>query len=284
MIQDVGRIGFIEVGVSNSGAWDHTGYQLATGLVGQDNAPCFEILLGKFEITCNHRILFAVVGHARVEISDNKAASATAMYLNPGETLSLTPDGTGPVYLAVAGLMISKTLSSASTDTLSGLGPKPVQSGDTFEVDAQTGSDELVGSFLQPRPKQGPTFHYIPGPNQLEISGNYEVRTVSRTGIRLSNASSTGHGILASFPVLPGSIQLTPSGKPVILGPDAGTTGGYPVAGVIIRAEQDYLSHLIPGSQIRLEPITPQQAKTKLQLLEKYLTHAVIRPSNMGAW
>ena len=45
-----------------------------------------------------------------------------------------------------------------------------------------------------------------------------------------------GAGGLPSFPVVPGSVQVTPSGELVVLGPDAGVTGGYPVVGVLFTA------------------------------------------------
>jgi allophanate hydrolase subunit 2 len=57
---------------------------------------------------------------------------------------------------------------------------------------------------------------------------------------------------LPSFPVVPGSVQLTPSSELVVLGPDAGVTGGYPVLGVVRSQSLDALAQCRPGSGVRL--------------------------------
>jgi allophanate hydrolase subunit 2 len=75
-----------------------------------------------------------------------------------------------------------------------------------------------------------------------------------RIGVRLegtgAGAGVRGAGELASFPVVPGSVQLTPSGELVVLGPDAGVTGGYPVLGVVPRAGLDALAQARPGTAV----------------------------------
>ncbi len=49
-----------------------------------------------------------------------------------------------------------------------------------------------------------------------------------------------------------GAIQLPPDGRPIILGPDHQTTGGYTVVGVVISADLPILGQLRPGSPVRL--------------------------------
>lgn len=56
---------------------------------------------------------------------------------------------------------------------------------------------------------------------------------------------------LASEPVVRGSIQVTTSGRPVILGPDHPVTGGYPVVAVVIDADLDVLAQVRPGDTVR---------------------------------
>lgn len=57
-----------------------------------------------------------------------------------------------------------------------------------------------------------------------------------------------------SFGVVPGAIQLTPSGQPIVLMPDGGVTGGYPVLAVVISADLPALGQLVPGAPLRLSP------------------------------
>jgi antagonist of KipI len=66
---------------------------------------------------------------------------------------------------------------------------------------------------------------------------------------------------LTSFGVPRGAIQLPPGGTPVVLGADHQTTGGYPVLGVLARVDWPPLAQLRPGSKVRLEPVTLEEAR-----------------------
>ena len=78
----------------------------------------------------------------------------------------------------------------------------------------------------------------------------------NRQGIRLQPGEGTTGGVfdcppMISSPVLPGTIQLTPSG-PIVLGPDAQTVGGYPRVGIIYeRALANLYQHRL-GGRVRL--------------------------------
>ncbi len=67
---------------------------------------------------------------------------------------------------------------------------------------------------------------------------------------------------LPSEPTLPGAVQVPPDGQPIVLGPDAPVTGGYPVVGVLADADLDVLAQLRPGTLLRLvsAPIGPRSA------------------------
>jgi 5-oxoprolinase (ATP-hydrolysing) subunit C len=62
--------------------------------------------------------------------------------------------------------------------------------------------------------------------------------------------------------VLPGVIQLPPSGLPLILSTDAQTIGGYPIVGAVIAADLRWMAQLQPGSTVRLQPVSLAQART----------------------
>ena len=48
-----------------------------------------------------------------------------------------------------------------------------------------------------------------------------------------------------------GAIQLTPSGQPLVLMPDGGVTGGYPVLAIVASSDRTLLGQLVPGAEIR---------------------------------
>jgi allophanate hydrolase subunit 2 len=49
-----------------------------------------------------------------------------------------------------------------------------------------------------------------------------------------------------------GAIQVPPDGRPIILGVDHQTTGGYRVIGVVVSADLPILGQLRPGVAVRL--------------------------------
>ncbi len=48
-----------------------------------------------------------------------------------------------------------------------------------------------------------------------------------------------------------GSVQVPPSGRPVLFLADHPVTGGYPVAAVLTDAAIDLAAQLVPGTEIR---------------------------------
>jgi antagonist of KipI len=68
-------------------------------------------------------------------------------------------------------------------------------------------------------------------------------------------------GELTSFGVVRGAIQLPPGGAPVVLGADHQTTGGYPLLGVVARADWPVLAQLRPGRKVKLQSVTLAEAR-----------------------
>ena len=70
---------------------------------------------------------------------------------------------------------------------------------------------------------------------------------------------------LASHGVLPGVVQVPPSGQPIVLLADAQTTGGYPKIGVVIRADLWKLAQLRLGGTLRFIPCGLDEARDALR-------------------
>ncbi|NBY43356.1 MAG: hypothetical protein EBQ61_00980 [Micrococcales bacterium] len=282
LIEDQGRYGFREMGISRSGAFDQVSFRLANLLLGTKNEPAFEIIQGRFELETSSNAVVAIVGNAKVYVDSNIVSVNTSFQLLAKQRLLIEPIDSSPTYLVVAGIQVTKVLGSASRDTLSSLGPDAVLAGDQFEVNPTTA---LIGSFLSVKQEyQANVLHYIPGPMNIDVSGNWSKERVSRIGVRLNREErvESGSGNLASFPMMPGAIQVPPSGQPVILAVDSGTTGGYTVAGVVIEADLHKLARLVDN--FSLEPVSLQYANNAKLQLEKTISGAVINPNQMGAW
>lgn len=102
------------------------------------------------------------------------------------------------------------------------------------------------------------TVHVIPGPQELPASAMEAllgtVFTVSvssdRIGYRLEGATLThaGPAEIVSDGMVPGSIQVPPDGRPIVMLADGPTTGGYPKIATVIASDLPRLAQLVPGA------------------------------------
>lgn len=270
LIQDSGRHGHQHVGVPVSGAFDAQRHSQALHLLRLSaNAPVFEMLGDLFEFTAQENpVMFAVVGPADTYIDNQNAGSNHVLSVDPftAVTVRRNASTSGPIYVAVLGLHVPTVLGSASHDTLSKLGPTPVQAGSEYSV-TMLPDETLFGRFVLPVKERAATLQIrvVPGPHLGDVAWPVvsTVKAISRSGIRLATEEPlpASTATLASLPVIPGVVQLPPSGEPIILGPDSGVTGGYPVLGVVIEADLPLLARLKPHQRIHLSAIDADDAR-----------------------
>jgi len=287
VIEDSGRKDFTSIGVPVSGAFDKLSYVLACNLIDENNVPVFEILRGPFQLTSTSPIVLTVVGDAKVSVAGAISSVNSVFVLEASKTLLVEPTTDAPVYVVIKGLLTQSVLGSYSYDTLSQFGPKPLSNGDSFEAREFDSNDPAIGSFISTMPKTVTTeLRYVSGPHSIDVTGRWKIDSIARSGVRLSSPTPLQNSFasLASFPVMPGAIQVPPSGLPLILGPDCGVTGGYPVAGGVIDADLHKLARLNAGSNISLLPVTQEQAARASQSLARAIANAITRPSDLGSW
>jgi antagonist of KipI len=88
-----------------------------------------------------------------------------------------------------------------------------------------------------------------------------------RMGVRLEGEPLPGAGAfagMASVGVFPGTVQVPPDGRPIVLLADAQTIGGYPVLGHVIAADLPQAAQLRPGDELRFEPVSLAEARIAL--------------------
>ena len=71
--------------------------------------------------------------------------------------------------------------------------------------------------------------------------------------------------------MLPGAVQLPPSGQPIVLMPDAPTVGGYPVPAMIAAADRHITGQLRPGDELAFEWIDEDEARHRSRELAQRL-------------
>ena len=255
-VQDLGRGGHAALGVPRSGAFDRAALRLANRLVGnEEGAAALEVLLGGLAFTVHDAATVALTGAVC-----GGADHGVALTVPAGTTVRLGVPARGlRTYLAVrGGFAVTAVLGSCSTDTLSGLGPAPVVAGSRLGVGAARGAVSGETAALDTRPRAalvdpGPRADWLAGDAlALLAARRWTVRGDSdRVGVRLEGPpfTRTRTDELPSEPTLPGAIQVPADGRPIVFGPDAPVTGGYPVIGVV--RDLDALAQLRPGDPIR---------------------------------
>lgn len=125
-VQDSGRHGFRQSGLSHCGALDKPAFQTANLLVGNDaNAPALEITLGQLVVEFENDSWFALTGAGCEAQLDNQPAwTGWRLPVKAGQRLTLHRPLHGMrSYLAVAGgINVPKVMGSCSTDLKSGIG------------------------------------------------------------------------------------------------------------------------------------------------------------------
>jgi len=274
-VQDQGRVGLAHLGVPRAGALDRPAADLANRLVGNPaDAAVLEVLLGGFVGRFSEGRWVVVTGApCPVTVDGGPAAHGEAVWVAPGAELRLGPPATGVrCYVAVAGgVDVEPVLGSRSTDTLAWVGPDRVEDGAELSIGAPAGEPQPHDT---PRPRPTGPLRINPGPRADWFDGDavdrlcaapYAVTADSnRIGLRLEGAelSRAQDGELASEGMVLGSVQVPPSGQPVVFLADHPPTGGYPVIGVVRAEDLWQCAQLRPGDEVRFtrDPQAPADA------------------------
>ena len=272
-VQDHGRLGFQHLGVPINGVMDKHSANLASELVGNESStPLFEITLIGPKIEFSGKGQIAITG---ANLSPKINGKAVEMYITlniaDGDLLEFGKPIEGcRAYLAVGGaLQVQQWLGSASA---SASDPKTftpqslIQSGTSFYVnnnkkfDAKSIPEEQRPKMELPfkvRVIKGPEFDAFPK-NAIDHFFKYWFpvsKDANRMGYRLDKTlpdfkPSTE---VISSGIVPGTIQITNSGQPIVLMADAQTSGGYMRIANILTEDLNKVAQLKPGDLIGFE-------------------------------
>ena len=299
-VQDGGRWGCQHLGVPVAGPMDPVSHRVANLLVGNppDRATLEVTLVGPaLEFLAD--TVFAVAG-ARFDLflDAQPRQTAVAGRAGRGSRLRFGRRTAGArAYVAVrGGIEVPPRLGSRSTDLasrLGGLGGRPLRAGDRLDVGAAgraAVSDRRPGPWFQ-TPAGGAAVRFVPEPDLQRFDGDalehfthgrFTVGPDSnRMGYRLRGPAM---GLADAAPVLsaatpPGTIQVPPSGHPILLMADRQTTGGYAVLGTVITADLGVAGQLAPGDWISFEACDHGDAIAALIETEQRLMHLAASPN-----
>ncbi|MEV0460486.1 biotin-dependent carboxyltransferase family protein [Catellatospora methionotrophica] len=265
-VQDLGRHGWASLAVPRSGAADQPSLRLANRLVGNDeNRAGLEATLLGVDVRFTGDRWIAVTGApSPVFVGDRPVAQYAPVFVGAGSVLRVGAATSGArVYMGVAGgVDVAPVLGSRSTDIMSGLGPDPLQAGSALPLGPPQRGPAAVDVAPAPAIPAHATIRLLPGPRDdwFATSPYGLVYTVTgesnRVGVRLDGPvlQRTRLDELPSEAMTAGSVQVPPSGLPVVLLADYPTTGGYPVAGVVHPDDFWLVAQARPGMRLTFAP------------------------------
>ncbi len=265
-VQDLGRPGLKKWGVPRGGVMDRSVFHAVNHILGNSRtAAVVEILLGnvRFECLCDTWVVLGGAGQGYV--NGRAIRRMRTERLHKGDQLFIPHPQHGIwSYLAVeGGWSGDEWLDSRSVWPAAGMG-RLLVSNDILDRDSDYSLDlpksvaarYMTGFELEPRKTtdirvwRGPQWMWFSESAQRDFFLNpWKISTRSnRAGYRLEGAAVAGpRQQMISEPIVIGSIQIPPDGKPIVLLNDGPTIGGYPKLALIDDADLDRFCQIAPG-------------------------------------
>jgi biotin-dependent carboxylase-like uncharacterized protein len=285
LIQDLGRFGQAQLGLSCGGPADNHAFAWANRLLANDvNSAVIEISLGGLELVCLRDTQICITGaHLSVKINQQSIAQWRVNCVKEGDTITLGMANKGTrIYLAVnGGFAVPQQFNSAATVVREGIGGfdgRPLSVGQTLTA-YSSDTQPLLGLAAADIPNY---------PNQLCLNviksyqhdqfhtsererfflSEYQVSHLAdRMGYRLSGAAiQYPTRTLYSEGICEGAIQIPADGQPIIIGKDRQTIGGYPKIGTLLSTDLSRLMQAGTGDRIRFRAINIEDAHNSLHL------------------
>ena len=264
-IQDRGRIGFSKFGVPQSGAMDLYSYQFGNSLLrNQKSSASIEITFGLAKFSFLKDAIICITGaNFSPKINEKLVDMNTILEVKKGSVLSLGKRNYGlRTYISIlGGFQSEEKLKSRSF--YSGITEKiRLEKGDLLFYSEQNLSKNI--GFTDFKSMEHLFFdkelECFPGPEfdllTLEQKNNLKQEfTISgdnnRVGYRLEETLENNIKPILTSGVLPGTVQLTPSGKLIVLLKDCQVTGGYPRILQLSSFAMSKLSQRMTGEKVK---------------------------------
>jgi len=263
------------------------------------NQAALEFFLVGPTVAFHQRTAIAIYGGDwNVKLNGKPIRCGRPYLVEPGQQIDVKEATVGCWgYMAIhGGVQVPAVLGSRSTHVRSGLGGLnglPLTVGDKIPSKHPTSftlgwpkhrtcfvpwnvnvfHDCPVPSSRPIRFLPGTHWNHLDGPSQKEflsvewlISGRSDrmgyrleqpppAQPTKQPGLRLS-----GPFEMLSEPTAIGTIQLPPSGEPIVLTADSATTGGYPRIGHVVDGDLSRLVQQRPGSAIRFQAVSREES------------------------
>jgi biotin-dependent carboxylase-like uncharacterized protein len=280
-VQDVGRLGFYNVGIPPSGALDQFSLIAANLLVGNDRgAAALECAYMGPELRFGEPGVVAVTG-AELEprINGEPREPWSSFSVQGGDVLSFGHVKRGArMYIAVGGgIDVPVKLESRSTYVLGALGGyegRPLAEGDELTLGSAPGAAaRSVPQRLRPAMPRELEIRVVMGlydhlltdagratffetewtltPVADRVGFRYKGETLDLVKRKQPFGAGSDPSNIVDSPYPIGSIQIPGGVEPIVLHRDAVSGGGYAMIATVISADMDTVAQSAPGSSTR---------------------------------
>ena len=303
-VQDLGRNGFRQFGVSLGGALDVFALRVANLLAGNDESDAgLEITLGgmrmRFE---DKRVIAWCGGEFDVRVGSTALPAGHSCLLNADDELTINQPKVGcRAWLTISGgIDVPFVLGSRSTDlraNFGGLDGRALRDGDGLPLGKQSEfsrslidllREQRVASWSSPAEwsssaKTETVLRIIRGVDWSRFN-DVTIQRLTRDAFVVSSDSDR-MGVrfdgpelrrnddvdLVSEAVAPGTIQVPPNGRPILLLGDCQTIGGYPKIAHVITVDLPLAVQLHAGDRVRFSEVSIADAYRFLLERERQL-------------
>jgi len=303
-VQDLGRESYLRYGVSYSGVMDRLALRAGNALLGNADAlACVEIQAFPCRIRFRTAYDFALTGADCLATLDGAAVLpwwTTHAQAGAELTIAAPRRGARACLTVAGGIDVPLVLGSRSTQFRGSFGGHEgrwLQAGDLLPAGA---ADEVAvqapGFGAEPPeialPADWAPADLPPGSTAVRVlpAGEYGLFTEEsqqrfwESGWKISGQSNRAGFRLAGQPlefarrlemrshgIVPGVVQVPPSGEPIIQLSDAHTAGGYPKIGTVVEADLWRLAQAPLGSRLRFVPVTYRDALEALRRVDAWI-------------
>ena len=250
-IQDEGRFGYRDIGVPYSGYMDKENAQIANLILDNPlNNSLIEATLIGPTIKFDKSAFICITGaDFNPMLNDDKISLYTPIKVNKGDILKINNSSVGSrCYISIKGninsdvILGSRSFYSQITKSI------VIEEGDEFNF--KVNNDEITYKYIHKKFKLDSNVEVLKGPEfeclskesiDTLLNQEFSIGINNRMAYYLNEKIKDRVNSIISSGVIPGTVQLTPSGQIIILHRDCQTTGGYPR---ILQLNEKSLSNL----------------------------------------
>ena len=265
-LQDGGRPGLKGYGIPCGGAMSITALTRLNSLFNKPpHSAAWEMLWGGVTLECLHDVCMAYHGNVQATVNDEEILHEKTIFVHCGDIVRFIARGNGLwSYFTIGGEWAGPSwFGSQSVWPEGGMG-NLLQTGDVLCC-AQSSLWQppagIAARYLTAEPPYTESIRVHMGPQWENFSPEMQQQffatswrislQCSRAGYRLEGpALDAPVQQLLSEPIIVGSIQVPPTGQPIVLLNDGPTIGGYHKIGVIAEGDLDHFRQMPPGTTV----------------------------------